>query len=255
MIVLDVHTVITLMLLTLRVFSFVVLVPAFGTFFIPGFLRVYLSLGIAFSLLFLTDLEPVRTTSLPEIISLAIKEVLFGFTAGLLLRLLFDAVFIAGEIIAVQTGLGFLTMFLPQQPQTTVMAGFSTLLASTLFLTLGGAEAVFLGLAESIRRVPPGSFDLYSLNGDLFLRFFYESFSMGVKIALPVLIATLLTNVILAVVNRFIPQINVFMVGLPLQIAVGLVVFMLSLPAVGLVLTSYMRKHMLEFLRFVSLSG
>ena len=252
MIVLDTETVITLMLLTLRVFSFVVMVPAFGTFFIPGFVRVYLSLGIALLLLFFADVDPVKTTSLPEIISLGVHEVLFGFTAGFLLRLLFDAVFVAGEIVAVHTGLGFLTMFLPQQPQATVMAGFSTLIASTLFLTLGGAEAVFLGLAKSLERVPPGSFDLYSLDGEVFLRFFYESFSMGVKVALPVLIAALVTNVILAVVNRFIPQINVFMVGLPLQIAVGLIVFMISLPVVGLILTGYMRDHMLEFLRFVS---
>lgn len=252
MILLDTQTVITLMLLALRVFSFVLMIPAFGTFFIPGFVRVYLSLGIAFSLLFLEEVRPVETTSLLEIASLAVQEVLFGFTAGLLLRLLFDAVFIAGEIVAVHTGLGFLTMFLPQQPQATVMAGFSTLISSTLFLTLGGAEAVFLGLVRSLERVPVGGFDLYSLDGEVFLRFFYESFSMGVKVALPVLIAALLTNVILAVVNRFIPQINVFMVGLPLQIAVGLTVFMLSLPVVGLILTDYMRDHMLEFLKFVS---
>ncbi|MDQ7038360.1 MAG: flagellar biosynthetic protein FliR [Aquificota bacterium] len=255
MIVLDVHTVLTVSLIALRVFSFVVLVPAFGTFFIPGSVRVFLSLGLAFSLMFLVKVDPVNTTSLPEILAMALQEVLFGFTAGFLLRLLFDAVLVAGEIIAVHTGLGFLTMFLPQQPQATVMAGFSTLLASTLFLTLGGAETVFLGLAESLKRVPPGSFDLYSLDGEVFLKFFYESFSMGVKIALPVLIAALLTNVILAVVNRFIPQINVFMVGLPLQIAVGLVVFALSLPVMGFVLASYMRDHILDFLRFVSLSG
>jgi flagellar biosynthetic protein FliR len=255
MILLDPSTLVTIMLLTLRVFSFVVMVPAFGTFFIPGFLRVYLSLGIALSLFFFVQVEPVKALSLPLIVGLALQEVLFGFTAGLLLRLLFDAVFIAGEIVAVHTGLAFLTMFLPQQPQATVMAGFSTLMASTLFLTLGGAEAVFLGLARSLERVPVGGFNLYTLDGEVFLRFFYESFSMGVKIALPVLIAALITNVILAVVNRFIPQINVFMVGLPLQIAVGLVVFMISLPVIGLVLTDYMRDHMLEFLRFVSSSG
>ncbi len=252
MIVLDPETVITLMLIALRVFSFIFMVPVFGTFFIPGFVRVYLSLGIALSLFLFAEVETVKTTSLPEIVSLALHEFLFGFVAGFFLRLIFDAVFVAGEIIAVHTGLGFLTMFLPQQPQATVMAGFSTLLASTLFLTLGGAEAVFLGLLRSLERVPPGSFDLYSLDGEVFLEFFYESFSMGVKIALPVLIAALLTNVILAVVNRFIPQINVFMVGLPLQIAVGLIVFAVSIPVIGLILASYMREHILDFLRFVS---
>ncbi len=59
--------------------------------------------------------------------------------------------------------------------------------------------------------------------------------------------AAVLTNIILAMINRFIPQINVFMVGLPLQLTVGLVIFMLSLPVVGLVLTSYMRGYILSF--------
>ncbi|MDQ7083304.1 MAG: flagellar biosynthetic protein FliR [Aquificota bacterium] len=93
-------------------------------------------------------------------------------------------------------------MFLPQQPQTTVLAGFSTLIASTLFLSLGGAEAVYIGLAQSFKSVPIGGFDLFSLNGKVFLTLFYKSFFMGVKIALPVLIAAMLTNIILAVIKQ-----------------------------------------------------
>ncbi len=238
-------------LIYLRVLSFVIAVPMFGTFFLPGFVRIYLSFALAFSILAFSDVRPIEVTTSSQLISLATAEVLFGFTAGFFLRMVFDAVFTAGEIIALHSGLGFLMMFLPQQPQTTVLAGFSALLGSTLFLTLGGAEAVFLGLSGSYSSVPLGSFDLYSLNGEVFLRLFYESFSTGVKIALPVLIAALLTNIILAVVNRFIPQINVFMVGLPLQIMVGLIVFMLSLPVMALVLTGYIRNHILDFLKFL----
>ncbi len=239
-------------LLYLRVLSFFLLVPVFGTFFVPGFVRIYLAFAFALSIALFLPLRPVDTTSALEIARLALGEVLFGFLAGFFLRLIFDAIFVAGEVIAVHSGLGFLMMFLPQQPQTTVIAGFSALLGSTLFLTLGGAESVLLGLAGSIKNVSPGSFDLFSLRGDVFMQLFYESFGMGVKMSIPVLIAALLTNIILAVVNRFIPQINVFMVGLPLQIAVGMIVFMLSLPVIGIVLVSYMRDHILNFVRFIN---
>ncbi len=251
MISLDTNSLLTLFLLFLRIFAFVFLVPFFGTFFVPNTVRVYLSVAIAFSLFVLTDVKPVEISSALHFMTLALGEVIFGFVAGFFLRLLFDAVFIAGEIIAVNTGLGFLVMFLPQQPQTTVLAGFSTLLASTLFLSLGGAEIVYVGLANSVREVPVGSMDIYSINGEMFLKFFFSSFSMGVKLALPVLIVALLTNIILAVINRFIPQINVFMVGMPLQVMVGLLVMAISLPVVGLVLISYMREYMLNFLKFV----
>jgi len=248
---LDVDALMTILLLFMRVFPFILMVPLFGTFPIPGFVRVYLAFAISLSLFSIASIKPAPVSSTATFINLALHELLFGFVSGLFLRLLFDAVFMAGEIIAVNTGLGFLTMFLPQQPQTTVLAGFSTLLASTLFLSIGGAEAVYLGLKESIRSVPIGSFDLYALNGEVFLRLFYGSFSLGVKVALPVLIASLLTNIILAVVNRFIPQINVFMVGLPLQVLIGIVVFMLSLPVIGLVLTSHIREYIRNFLQFL----
>ncbi len=255
MITLDTNSLLTILLVFLRVFSFVFMVPFFGTFFVPNTVRIYLSLAIAFSIFTFAKVEPVQVVSTAHLIQLALGEVLFGFLAGFFLRLLFDAVFVAGEVIAVNTGLGFLMMFLPQQPQTTVLAGFSTLLASALFLSLGGAEAVYIGLAKSLENVPLGGLNLYSINGEVFLKLFYQSFSMGVKIALPVLISALLTNVILAIINRFIPQINVFMVGLPLQIMVGLVVLVISLPVIGLVLVSYMREYMLNFLRFVGGSG
>ena len=110
---------------------------------------------------------------------------------------------------------------------------------------------MYVGLAQSFNSVPIGSFDIYSMNGKAFLSLFYKSFSLGVKLALPVLIAAMLTNIILAVINRFIPQINVFMVGLPLQVMVGLTVLLLSLPVIGLVLISYMREYMLNFLSFI----
>ncbi len=249
--VIDTDSLLTLLLIFLRVSAFVFMVPLFGTFFMPGFVRVYLSFALALSVLFMGGVEPVEVHSALQLLSMALQEVIFGFTAGFFLRLFFDAIFIAGEIIAIHTGLGFLMMFLPQQPQTTVLAGFSTLLGSTLFLTLGGAEAVYVGLLKSFESLPIGSFSVYSLNGELFLKLFYRSFSMGMKVALPVLIASLLTNVILAIINRFIPQINVFMVGLPLQIMVGLTVLMLALPVLGLVLVSYMREYMLNFIRFV----
>ncbi len=254
MILLDTDALISILLIFLRVFAFVFMVPFFGTFFMPNFVRIYFSLAIAFSVFLWGGAEPVAVTSTLQLLGMALQEVLFGFFAGFFLRLLFDAIFVAGEVIAIHTGLGFLMMFLPQQPQTTVLAGFSTLMGSTLFLSLGGAEVVYTGLVRSLESLPPGSFDPYALNGKVFLSLFYESFSFGVKVALPVLIASLLTNIILAVVNRFIPQINVFMVGLPLQIIVGLTVLMLSLPLVGLVLVSHMREYMLDFLRFIASS-
>ena len=252
MISIDENALLTILLMFLRVFSFISMVPIFGTFTLPPFVRTYFAFALSASLLMFIQIEPVRVETFPQFLKFALAEAAFGFTAGFFLRMLFEAVFVAGEIVAVSSGLGFLMMFLPQQPQTTVLAGFSTMLASTLFLTMGGAEALYVGLAESFKNLPVGSFNIYSLDGGEMLKLFYRSFAMGVKLALPVLIASILTNVILALVNRFIPQINVFMVGLPLQVIIGLVVFMLSLPVLGLVLASYMKEYIRAFVLFMA---
>ncbi len=254
MISLDVQTLITLMLVYVRVISFVFLVPIFGfrSEFIPLNVRFALGFALGMIVFFLSGIEPVSINSSYQLALLALKEFLFGFTAGFLLRLLFDAVFIAGEIMAVNMGLGFLVMFLPQQPQTTVIAGFATMLAATLFLALGGAEVVVVGLINSFGTFPLGGFELYSLNPEEFFKLFYKSFSFGFKLAIPILAVAMFTNVILAVVNRFIPQINVFMVGLPLQLMIGLVVLMLALPVIGLVLINYMREYLLDITLFLT---
>jgi flagellar biosynthetic protein FliR len=254
MISIDIGGLLALLLVYMRVVSFLFLVPVFGfrSEFIP--LNVRLALGFAVGLIVFSVVEPkpLEIVSSYQFTLLALKEFLFGFTAGFLLRLLFDAVFIAGEIMAVNMGLGFLVMFLPHQPQTTVMAGFLTIFAATLFLSLGGAEIIILGLVNSFNAFPLGGFELYSLNPEEFFKLFYQSFMFGFKLSIPILAVALFTNIILAIVNRFIPQINVFMVGLPLQLMIGLSVLALAMPVIGLVLTAYMRDYLIDLIRFLT---
>ncbi|RME13376.1 MAG: type III secretion protein, partial [Aquificota bacterium] len=180
-----------------------------------------------------------------------LKEILFGFTAGLMLRFLFDAMQMAGEFISLNMGLGLATIFNPQQPQTTVFAFFLSLMATLFFLALGGAEITLLSLGRSFERVPPGGFSLYEINPEVFLSFFYESFLLAFKVSLPVIVVMLVFNLVLALVNRFIPQINVFIVGLPIQVFIGFVILLLSFPVVFLVYSSHVREYIIKFVALI----
>ncbi len=249
--VLDIDALLTLLLVYLRMFSFLLMVPIFGREFIPVNVKLFLTMALSFSVFLLGDVKTIQYSSFYQFLAYAISEISLGFVTGLILRFIFDAIYIAGEIIATSMGLGFLMMFLPQQPQTTVMAGFSLMMGTAIFLSLGGAEILLVGFMDSFKTLPPGGFNIFSINPDVFLNLFYASFSLGVKLSLPVLIASLLTNVILAVVNRFIPQINVFMVGLPVQLMVGFFVFILSLPILGLVVANHMREYIFDVISFL----
>ncbi len=249
--VIDINSLLTLLLIYTRITSFLFMVPIFGREFIPFHIKIYLAMAISTSVFMFGNIKVVNFDSTFSFLIAILNELIFGFIAGLIIRLIFDAIYIAGEIIATSIGLGFLMMFLPQQPQVTVLAGFSLMMGTAIFLSLGGAEIILIALSDSFGNIAPGSFNIFSLNPDVFLTLFYESFALGVKLSLPVLIALLLTNVILAVVNRFIPQVNVFIVGLPVQLMVGFLIFILSLPIIGIVMASYMKEYIFDVISFI----
>ncbi len=249
--VVDINALLTLLLVYVRITSFLFMVPIFGREFLPPHVKLYLAMALSLSVFMFGDVNVMEFDSSFKFFMAVLNEMIFGFVTGLVVRFIFDAIYVAGEIIATSIGLGFLMMFLPQQPQVTVLAGFSLMLGTAIFLSLGGAEILLLALTDSFKNIAPGSFNIFSLNPEIFLNLFYESFALGVKLSLPVLIASLLTNVILAVVNRFIPQVNVFMVGLPVQLMVGFFVFILSLPVIGVVMASHMKEYIFDVISFI----
>jgi len=244
---LDINSLLTIFLVYMRDVSFLIMVPIFGKEFIPNTFKLFLSTAIGFTLFLYSDIKPLEFPTTAHFFLALLKEFLFGFTAGLMLRLLFDAMQMAGEFISVNMGLGLATIFNPQQPQTTVLSFFFSLLATLIFLSLGGVEIALLAMGKSFERIPPGAFSLYSINSEFFLNFFYESFLLAFKVSLPVIVVMLLFNLILALVNRFIPQINVFIVGLPIQIFIGLWVLILSMPVILWAFSSHTREYIIKF--------
>ncbi|RMH01422.1 MAG: flagellar biosynthetic protein FliR [Aquificota bacterium] len=243
----DIEALLTLFLMYVRIVFFFLLVPFFGKEFLPNTFKVFLATAVAFAIFLYQDVKPVEFPTTAHYIGAIIREALFGFVAGLMLRLFFDALQVAGEFISVNMGLGLATLFLPQQPQTTILAVLFTLMGSLLFIAIGGPEVVLLALAKSFSGYPPGTFSLYELNPEEFLNFFYHSFNLAFRIALPVLVVMLLFNLVLALINRFIPQINVFIVGLPLQLFIGLGVLILTFPLVYAFIKSHLREYIIKF--------
>ncbi|MCS7308496.1 MAG: flagellar biosynthetic protein FliR, partial [Aquificaceae bacterium] len=152
---LGINELLTLFLVYVRIISFLLLVPIFGREFIPNTFKVFLATAMGFSLFLYTDIKPVEFPTTAHFLSAVLREFLFGFTAGFMLRLLFDAMQMAGEFISVNMGLGLATVLNPQQPQTTVMAFFLSLTATLIFLSVGGAEITLLALGRSLEKVPP----------------------------------------------------------------------------------------------------
>lgn len=195
-------------------------------------LRVRLMLGLAIAIAITPALPKIPALEPASGIGLWIlaQQLLIGFAMGFCIRLIFSAVDLAGNVIATQMGLGFATLYDPQNTaQTPVVSEFMGLLALLIFMAINGHLMLIATLTHSFTAIPisataPGSGTWLNLaNAGVVV------FSSGLLLALPILTALLITNVALGVLSRAAPQLNLFAVGFPLTLALGLVMLIVSL--------------------------
>lgn len=160
-----------------------------------------------------------------------LSEMVIGLTIGLAVRLFFAALEVAGEMIGVQMGFGVVQLFDPTTSNhTPIMAQYFTLLASLVFLSMNAHMLIVATILSSYEAIPAFGASLSGAVGDDVLRLSQQMFTIGLKLAAPVLVVILLVNILLALLGRAVSQINVFVLSFPVTIAGGLVVLGLAMP-------------------------
>jgi flagellar biosynthetic protein FliR len=171
------------------------------------------------------------------------NEVLIGLLIGLAVRLLFAALELAGDLIGTQMGFSVAHLIDPlTAQQTPLIASLQTVLATLTFLSLNAHFLLVRSVAASFEAIPPLTGHLSGgLTEDL-LRLTQHVFILAMKLAAPVLATVLVINVMMAVLGRTVPQLNVFVMSFPLTIAGGLAVMALALPySIGLYESEFIR--------------
>lgn len=217
------------MLVLVRVAAMVMVAPVLGARPIPAQVKIGLCLFLA---LLLTPLQPTPEVSLAnwQTILVAVpREAVVGLLMGFTAALLFAAVQMAARIVNVQMGFGLSNVMDPLSVETGgSLDSFYTLLAAVIFLTVGGHHALIAGLGQSFEMIPLGEFVPAAGTGNELILLGSAAFSAAVRLALPVAGTLMLADAAMALVVRSIPQMNIFAVGLPVKVAVG----MLTLAAV-----------------------
>jgi len=235
--------------MALRCLGVFAVAPLFGSRFVPVQVRV--ALGVICGLLLAPLAAAVQApdpsagaNSMSELLAspaaYALRcaaELLLGLGIGYLALLFLAAVQMAGQVMDTELGFGMVNVLDPQSGfQLPLLGSLLNLIGILVFLALDGHLLLVRALRESVALVPPGAVGLHAGAGELLLRAFAASFTTALKVAAPVLAALFLTSAALGIVARTVPQMNVFVVGLPLRIAVGLAVLLVSLPLTGTVL-------------------
>ncbi|HAI20828.1 MAG TPA: flagellar biosynthetic protein FliR [Clostridiales bacterium UBA8153] len=183
------------------------------------------------------------------------RELATGLALGFMAGLVFSAVQVAGHLIDMETGFGIVNVLDPNLGQPAPVVGsFLYLLAMLVFLSLNGHHLLLMALADSFQVVPVDS----ALWGGGSLRVVVdasgEMFWIALRIALPVVGALFVGSVALGLVARSVPQLNIFVVGLPAKLAGGLLLLSLAMPAYVLmveVLARDSHRHTMALLRLM----
>ena len=228
--------------------------PIFGSKLVPAPRKALLSLVVAMVLFpVLKSSQILPLTWKDDLIFLAMREVFVGVFLGFLTRFIFMGVEVAGQILSLTMGLSAVQLINPTfSESSTIMEQFETVLATLLFLALNGHHFLFEALFRSFQLAPVGALSLSTQALSQTTILVQEVFVIGIKLAGPMIAVTLFLNIALGIVGRAVPQINVFIISFPVNILVGLFVFMVSIPLLITVLDtdfSTMSEHIFVFLK------
>ncbi len=213
-----------------RILAFVASAPLWSTAGIPRRTRLILGLGITLALS--PALPPMPAVSPASLSGLwiVLQQMLIGIGMGFAARIVFSAVDMAGEFIGFQMGLGFATFYDPlSASQTPVIAEFLGLISFLLFLSLNGHLIYLSTLAQSFYAIPISATPLAAASWLNLAELGAKIFSAGLLLALPVILALMITNIALAVLTRAAPQLNIFALGFPLTLMGGFVTLAISM--------------------------
>lgn len=215
----------------LRIGSFLIASPVFGGRFTPLPVRIMASVMLALPVVAHVPLPPAEALAGISALKLIVPEIALGLTAGLVLSILFGAAAVAGDRIASTAGLSFAAQVDPAMGgQSPVVAQVFSIFLLMTFLALDGHLIAIRILLESYQALPPGSgLDVERLIA-AGLQAGSSMFALGLGLMLPVVSVLLLVNIVIGIITRSAPSLNLFSFGFPLTMTATLILLWLTAP-------------------------
>lgn len=228
----------TFLVVTSRVAGFIGAIPVISSAQTPG--RIKTAMVIAISL----ALFPVMAEAVPKVsfaplpfMLLMISELLLGLLLGLVARLIFTAVEFGATVIGYQMGFAAAEIFDPQsQRQVALISQFQNVFAILIFLAINGHHLFLQTAVLSYELLPPGQLDFSGQAIPFLMELTSHMFAIGVQFSAPVLAVLLLSGLILGVLARVFPQLNVFLLSFPINIGTAFIVIALTLGMVSVLI-------------------
>ncbi|OPL15450.1 MAG: hypothetical protein AVO39_07845 [delta proteobacterium MLS_D] len=223
-------------LVFLRVSAIIASMPVIGNRSVPVRVKGGLSILMTVIIAPAVAAPQYADPSLPFLIRAA-GEVIIGLIIGIAAQCLFAAVQLGGQVVGFQMGFAIVNVVDPlSSAQVSVIAQFCFFVSMLIFLAVDGHHVFLYGIAESFRIVPLMTFCMTGGLTEAIIQYARSIFTVGLSIGAPVMVLLLFTSVGLGMVARTVPQINIFIVGFPLKIGIGLIAIGITLPFMGRVI-------------------
>ena len=232
----------------LRVLALFSSLPVFAQRSVPMRLRVALAFLIAFCAQASLPAMPVIALDSANAVLAVIQQVLIGVSLGFAVRLVFAAVEFAGELIGLQMGLNFAGFFDPMSGgDATAASRFFGVSVSWLFIVMGGHLLLIGAVVKSFDAFPVGPDPFAFLRAVQPHVWGAEVFRLGLWIALPLVAMLLFVNLVLGIISRVASQMNIFSIGFPITVSVGLIGMLLTLPMMQVPFTMALERMLAYF--------
>lgn len=222
----------SLMFPLVRILGVISSAPLFGNRGVS--IRVRVAIGLGISIAVLPSLPPMPDVAPASGLGLAImaQQFLIGAGIAIMMRIVFAAVDVAGELVGLQMGLSFAAFFDPDSGgRTAVVAEFMGLITSLLFLALNGHLLIVEVMIRSFEWLPVSTEPLHGNGWMVAVRFGATLFSAGLLLAMPIMATLLVVNIAMGILTRASPQLNLFAIGFPITLGAGFMVLMISMEA------------------------
>ena len=241
------------LLIFVRMTGLFVTAPIFGRRNIPTYFKV----GFAFtvSLLMANVIRVDHLLAVDNFLIYAlyiVKEFIVGIVIGFIAYVVFTCIYLAGQIIDMQMGFGMVNVWDPMTNiQIPVTANLYYMAAMLIFLITNGHHLLIRALFQSYTIIPLGTAVIGPKLGDNIGLLFQNILSVGFKIAAPVVAATIICDIVLGIISKTIPQINVYLLGMPIKIFIGLIIVLTTIPAFAYIVTQLTDTKNTEIFKFL----
>lgn len=226
----------------LRISGILFALPIIGDSPTPVRARILAALALTIGLqpVIPVSWAPAMTVDVLQVAAYVFRELLIGLVTGFFARVAFDGLVMASSIVAYQMGFGTANLFMPDYSERLdSFTAFHRMLVMLIFLSLGLHHIFVAAIVDSFTLIPGGSAAFNGTLASLMIDLTTGMIAISIQLAAPILVALLFTMAALGLVARAVPNMNVFVISFPASFAIGLVVYIATLPF----FPAWMRDH------------